>query len=192
MNSPYNYKILNKHFPEQIPVYIEVSSNSRCKYEYDNNTGFLTLDRILHSSVVYPHNYGFVPQTLCDDGDPLDILVISTEILIPGTIVWVRPLGYMDMEDEKGKDEKVLAVLMNDPHFDEIKQLEQLGKHKLKEISFFFETYKKLEINKWVKIKNWYNKQDTLKLIKQCHAKFSQNSKHCISTQLWIRSPNIV
>lgn len=177
MNSAYNYKITNRNFPQIVPVYIEVSTNSRCKYEYDDKTRFLTLDRILHSSVVYPHNYGFIPQTHCEDGDPLDIMVLSSELLKPGTIVWVRPIGYLDMEDEKGKDEKVLAVLISDPHYDEVKELDKVSNHKLQEISNFFDTYKHLENNKWVKVGNWYNRQDTLKLIEKCHLNFFTKSK---------------
>ncbi|EWM23239.1 inorganic diphosphatase [Nannochloropsis gaditana] len=101
----YDIPIEGKAFPGEVPVFIEVSKGSRMKYEWDSNVGLLRLDRVLHSAVFYPFDYGFIPQTLCDDGDPLDVLVMGDSSLEPGCIVDVRVLGYMVMEDEKGKDE---------------------------------------------------------------------------------------
>jgi len=101
---------LGKRMPDVVPCFIEVSRGSRNKYEWDNSMGFLKLDRVLHSAVFYPHNYGFFPQTLCGDGDPLDVLVMGDLPLVPGSIVDVRPIAYMVMEDEKGMDEKVLVL----------------------------------------------------------------------------------
>ena len=167
--SPYHLNVLSGDFPKKIPAYIEVSKNSRFKYEWDNKLHTLVLDRILHSSVVYPHNYGFFPQTLCDDGDPLDVLVMCDGELLPGSIVFVRPICYMVMEDEKGLDEKVLAVVDKDPRLDEIKEKEDIPKHIIHEISNFFETYKILEKDKWVKVGDWKKKEDTFKLIKDSH-----------------------
>ena len=124
MMSPYNLNLKKKNFPECIPAYIEVAKGSRFKYEWDNDMNSLVLDRVLHSSVVYPYNYGFFPQTLCNDGDPLDVLVMCDGELLPGSVVFVRPICYMVMEDEKGLDEKVLAVVDKDPRLNEIKTLE--------------------------------------------------------------------
>ena len=173
--SPYHLKLVDEQFPHKIPAYIEVSKNSRFKYEWDNKLNTLVLDRILHSSVVYPYNYGFFPQTLCDDGDPLDVLVMCDGELIPGSVVYVRPICYMIMEDEKGQDEKVLAVVDKDPRLDEIKTMNDIPKHIIHEITNFFETYKILEKDKWVKVGDWKNKEETLQLIKDSNETYKKN-----------------
>jgi inorganic pyrophosphatase len=167
--SPYHLELINKDFPVKIPAYIEVSKNSRFKYEWDDKLNTLVLDRILHSSVVYPYNYGFFPQTLCDDGDPLDVLVMCDGELLPGSVVFVRPICYMIMEDEKGQDEKVLAVVDKDPRLNEIQTMNDIPKHIIHEITNFFETYKILEKDKWVKVGDWKNKEETLQLIKDSY-----------------------
>ena len=174
-SSPYHLQLIHKDFPTKLPAYIEVSKNSRFKYEWDDTLKTLVLDRILHSSVVYPYNYGFFPQTLCDDGDPLDVLVMCDGELLPGSIVFVRPICYMVMEDEKGLDEKVLAVVDKDPRLNEINTIEDIPKHIIHEISNFFETYKLLEKDKWVKVGDWKNKQDTISLIKETHSLYKMN-----------------
>ena len=173
--SPYHLKLVDENFPHKIPAYIEVSKNSRFKYEWDDKVNTLVLDRILHSSVVYPYNYGFFPQTLCDDGDPLDVLGMCDGELLPGSVVYVRPICYMIMEDEKGQDEKVLAVVDKDPRLDEIKTMNDIPKHIIHEITNFFETYKILEKDKWVKVGNWKNKEETLKLIRDSNETYKQN-----------------
>ena len=173
--SPYHLKLVDENFPHKIPAYIEVSKNSRFKYEWDDKVNTLVLDRILHSSVVYPYNYGFFPQTLCDDGDPLDVLVMCDGELLPGSVVYVRPICYMIMEDEKGQDEKVLAVVDKDPRLDEIKTMNDIPKHIIHEITNFFETYKILEKDKWVKVGDWKNKENTLQLIKDSNETYKKN-----------------
>lgn len=173
--SPYHLKLVDEQFPHKIPAYIEVSKNSRFKYEWDDKLNTLVLDRILHSSVVYPYNYGFFPQTLCDDGDPLDVLVMCDGELLPGSIVFVRPICYMIMEDEKGKDEKVLAVVDKDPRLNEIETMNDIPKHIIHEITNFFETYKILEKDKWVKVGDWKNKEETLQLIKDSNKTYKKN-----------------
>jgi len=171
---PYNTKIQSDTFPESIPSFIEVSQSSRMKYEWSHKKKALELDRVLHSAVFYPHNYGFIPQTLCDDGDPLDVLVMCDGPLIPGCFVQVRPICYMVMEDEKGNDEKLLAVVEKDPHYSHIKTIDDIPDHTLKEISQFFETYKTLEKEKWVKIGGWKDKNEAFKLIKSTHEKYKR------------------
>ena len=173
--SPYHLKLVTDKYPNIIPAYIEVSKNSRYKYEWDNEMKSLVLDRVLHSSVVYPYNYGFFPQTLCDDGDPLDVLVMCDGELIPGCLVYVRPICYMVMEDEKGLDEKVLAVVDKDPRLNEIKTQEDIPKHIIDEITNFFETYKILEKNKWVNVGDWKDNEETYKLIENSHEKYKNN-----------------
>ena len=170
--SVYDFPI-GSDFPNVIPCFIEVAKGSRNKYEWDESVGFLRLDRVLHSAVFYPHNYGFVPQTLCGDGDPLDVLVLGEET-IPGAIVDVRPLGYMIMEDEKGLDEKVLAVPVNDPRFDEYRSLRDVPDHLLREISHFFGTYKALEKKKWAKVGGWKGSADTEILLQATHAAYNK------------------
>ena len=169
---PYNTNIDSNNFPKSLPAFIEVSQASRMKYEWCHKKKALELDRVLHSAVFYPHNYGFIPQTLCDDGDPLDVLVMCDGPLIPGCFVQVRPICYMVMEDEKGKDEKLLAVAEKDPHYNHIYNIEDIPEHKLKEISQFFETYKSLEKEKWVKIGSWKNTQEAYQLINTTYSKY--------------------
>lgn len=164
---------LDEKCPEIVPVFIEVAAGSRNKYEWNQEHGVMMLDRVLHSAVFYPENYGFIPQTLCGDGDPLDVLVMgSNQPLIPGCIVNARPICHMIMEDEKGMDEKVLAVLANDAAFYHIKSMKDLGEHKLAEVSNFFETYKKLEKDKWAKVGGWQDTAETYQLIRDTHETF--------------------
>ncbi|TMD59986.1 MAG: inorganic diphosphatase [Chloroflexi bacterium] len=138
-----------------VDVLIEISRGSRSKYELDEKTGRLRLDRVLHSSVHYPTDYGFIVDTLARDGDHLDVLVLVEEPSLPGTMQRVRPIGLLDMEDEKGPDEKVLAVPLGDPRFDEVRTLDDLPRHWRKEIATFFDTYKELEDGKGATVKGW-------------------------------------
>ena len=148
-----------------VNVVIEVVSGSRDKYEYNLKWDAFVLDRVLHSSVVFPVEYGFIPQTWYDDDDPLDIMVMSYEPLEVGCVVKVRPVGVLIMEDEEGEDPKVLSVPVNDPRFDGINDISDVHPHKLKEIQEFFETYKRLEPHKWVKFKTWKNAKEAKKII---------------------------
>lgn len=175
MYTPYTIPLMTRSFPSEIPAFIEVSSGSRNKYEYNNQTGLMMLDRVLHSAVYYPYDYGFIPQTLCKDGDPLDVLVIGTSPLIPGCVAMIRPICYMVMEDEKGQDEKVLAVLSQDPAYQDVKTMSDISKHKLLEITQFFETYKALEKDKWVRVGEWKDVDETNQLIVSTHQHYLDN-----------------
>lgn len=168
MKHAYNYPLASA-FPLETAAYIEVSARSRCKYEYNNKTGYLELDRILHSPLFYPHNYGFIPRTLCGDGDPLDVLVVCDDVLMPGCIVFVRPVGYMKMSDEKGADEKLVCVVVNDPRYIDVQSLNQLPSHLLREIEHFFSVYKALEPNKWTRMGTWFEVDGALELLKTTH-----------------------
>lgn len=128
-----------------VPAIIEVPQGSKNKYELDKATGLLRLDRVLYSSVHYPANYGFIPRTHCDDGDPLDILVLGQEPVHPLTLVEARILGVMRMRDEKGLDDKLIAVSAHDPGVNEWQELAQVPSHTLREMRRFFEDYKVLE-----------------------------------------------
>jgi len=143
---------------------IEVISGSRDKYEYKHEWEAFVLDRVIPSSVIFPVEYGFVPQTWSDDNDPLDIMVLSYEPLEVGCIVKVRVIGALIIEDEHGDDPKILSVLVNDARFDGYNDIKDVHKHKLKEIQEFYETYKRLEPHKWVKFKEWKNSEDAQKI----------------------------
>ena len=151
--------------PDIVNVIIEVVTGSRDKYEYNLKWESFVLDRVLYSSVVFPVEYGFIPQTWYDDNDPLDIMVMSYEPLEVGCIVKVRPIGVLIMEDEKGEDPKILSVPINDPRFDGIHDIKDVHPHNLKEIKEFFEVYKRLEPHKWTKFKAWKNAVEAKKII---------------------------
>ncbi len=141
-----------------VPVIIEVPRGQRNKLEFDKETGTLQLDRVLHSTCFYPGDYGFVPRTLCPDGDPIDVLVLSKFPLAPGCLVYCRIVGVMDMEDEKGGDAKLIAVVATEPRTLSITDIEHVPSHIKAEIQQFFELYKALEAApgkpKWVKIRS--------------------------------------
>lgn len=138
-----------------VEAVIEIPRGSRNKYEIDEATGAIRLDRVLYSSVHYPTDYGFIPGTRADDGDHLDVLVIVEEPTFPGCRMTVRPLGVLKMRDERGGDYKIIAVPARDPRFDGIDELAELHPHWLKEIENFFNVYKTLEPDKIVSIDGW-------------------------------------
>ncbi|MBX9449680.1 MAG: inorganic diphosphatase [Taibaiella sp.] len=139
---------------EEVNSIIEISKNSRAKYELDKDSGMLMLDRVLYSSVYYPANYGFIPQTYCDDGDPLDILVLSQIEIQPLTLVKAKIIGVMRMLDQGEADDKLIAVCANDMSVNHLRDISELPEHSLKEVRHFFEEYKRLE-NKVVKIEEF-------------------------------------
>ncbi|MFT7519775.1 MAG: inorganic pyrophosphatase [Kiritimatiellia bacterium] len=133
------------HVSDYINVVIEIPRGSKVKYELDKPTGQLKVDRILYSSVIYPCNYGFLPRTYCEDNDPLDVLVLGTEPVVPLSIMRVRAIGVMSMKDEGEADDKIIAVHIGDPSFDAFRDISELPMHVSREIKRFFETYKDLE-----------------------------------------------
>jgi len=131
--------------PDLIHVIVEIPSNTRNKYEFDHEHGFLRLNRVLSSALHYPADYGLIPQTLYDDGDPLDVLVLIKEPTFPGCVLTVRPIGIFRMLDQEEPDDKVLAVVENDPMYHSYRDLGDVPPHQLREIEHFFRRYKDLE-----------------------------------------------
>ncbi|HZZ28050.1 MAG TPA: inorganic diphosphatase [Pirellulales bacterium] len=148
------------------PAIIEVPQGSKNKYELDKETGLIRLDRVLYSAVHYPANYGFIPRTHCEDGDPLDVLVLGQEPVYPLTIVAARAIGVMRMRDEKGLDDKIIAVNVSDPAVEEYNDRTELPKHTLVEIKRFFEDYKKLE-HKTVEVEDILGPTEAIKIIRE-------------------------
>ena len=142
---------------KEFNVIIEIPKESRIKYEVDKDSGLICFDRVLYSSQHYPANYGFVPRTLWEDNDPLDVLVITHEPLVPGCLVKSRAIGVLDMIDGGEGDAKILAVPIEDPRFNEIHNLSDIQPHLLKEVKHLFETYKDLQ-NKKVEVGEWHDK----------------------------------
>lgn len=159
---------IGKDAPDVVNAIIEIPHGSHAKYEVDAKRGVLLLDRILHTSMHYPGNYGFIPQTHDKDGDPLDVIIICSVPLDPLTIAKVRPIGVMIMEDENGEDPKIIAVAKNDPEQNEINKLEDLSKHWINKIEHFFKEYKSLEKDKWVKIKGFKDSNTAKDIILSC------------------------
>jgi inorganic pyrophosphatase len=144
--------------PDDINVVIEIPSHSgTVKYEVDKETGTIAVDRFLSTSMVYPCEYGFVPNTLSEDGDPVDVLVVSPESLFPGAVIRCRPVGLLRMTDESGKDAKILAVPVNkvSPRYEAIEKPSDLGEPLIAAIEHFFKHYKDLDVGKWVKVDGW-------------------------------------
>ena len=146
------------------PVVIEVPMGSKNKYELDKETGLLRLDRVLYSAVHYPANYGFIPRTFCEDGDALDALVLGQEPVTPLTLMEARAIGVMRMRDEKGLDDKIIAVSVKDPAFADYTDHVQLPGHLLREIRRFFEDYKTLE-NKQVVVEDFMGPADAIRIV---------------------------
>ncbi len=153
-----------------VDVFVEIPKGSRTKYELDKATGRIRLDRVLFSSVHYPADYGFITDTVAGDGDPLDALVVVEEPTFPGCIVPARPIGTLLMRDEKGQDEKILAVPVGDPRFDTVRELKDLAPHWLREIEMFFATYKQLE-GEGVDIAGWHGSRTAWKVIDESRAR---------------------
>lgn len=150
--------------PELCLALIEVPRGSQNKYEFDKEAGVMKLDRVLFAPMFYPCDYGYFPETLGGDGDPLDVLVMVTNPLFPGVAVDVRPIGVLKMSDDKGQDEKILAVAKDDPRFKHVNDLADVSEHVRNEIAFFFEKYKILE-KKETKIDGWADAAEAKKLI---------------------------
>ena len=161
---------VGENAPWDVNVIIEVPAGTEpVKYELDKDSGALFVDRIMHTSMRYPCNYGFIPHTLADDGDPVDVILANHTPIMPGAVVRCRPLGVLVMEDEAGMDEKLLMVPVDKlhPFHREVQSYKELPKIFLDQISHFFEHYKDLEAGKWVKIKGWEGAEKAASLIEE-------------------------
>ncbi len=151
---------------DQINVIVEINRGSKNKYEMDKETGVITLDRVLHSAQEFPFDYGFIPRTLWDDGDAVDVVILATNPIPSGTLVRVRPVAIMNMIDSGEADDKVIAVPVDDPRWDLVKDLKDINPHTIKEIEHFFNTYKQLQ-NKEVKITGFAPRAEAIKAFKR-------------------------
>lgn len=165
--------------PDEVNVVVEIPLGSGVKYEIDRETGILVVDRILYTSMVYPFNYGFIPGTLEEDGDPVDVLVVSSDPLIPGSVIRVKPIGVLETQDEKGFDAKVVAVPAEkiDPRFANIKDIQDLPEAIKQRIEHFFAHYKELEKGKWVKVLGWKGREVALEKIRKAIEMYKKSSK---------------
>jgi inorganic pyrophosphatase len=160
--------------PEIVYCVVETPEGSKNKFEFDKEIMAIYLDRVLYSSVVFPISYGFIPRTLAKDDDPLDIMVYISEPTFPGCLVHARPIGVLHMRDEKGEDDKILAVADSDPRFNEAQSLEWISKHELVEIEEFFRDYKKLEKGKKSEVAGWGDKKDAYNVINEAIEYFKE------------------
>uniref|UniRef100_UPI00404A2CC7 inorganic diphosphatase n=1 Tax=Flavobacterium sp. TaxID=239 RepID=UPI00404A2CC7 len=154
-------------------VLIEIPKGSRNKYEYDFELKKIRYDRMIFSSMMYPADYGFIPETLALDGDPLDVLVLVTEPTFPGCVMEVKPIGVFHMADEKGPDEKVICVPVSDPIWNKLNDLSDVNTHLVKEIEHFFKVYKDLE-NKKVDVEGFGDVNEAREIIKNCVDRYQQ------------------
>ena len=159
--------------PDEFIAYIEISKGSKNKYELDKETGLLKLDRILYTSTQYPHNYGFTPHTYAEDNDPLDVLLITSESIVPSTLVRGKPIGMIDMVDQGLRDAKILAICPDDPFYKDYDDINALPDHIVQEIAYFFETYKVLE-GKQTRVPGLKDKECAKQVIKEAIERYNQ------------------
>jgi inorganic pyrophosphatase len=162
---PWHDVELPRYVEEAIPAIIEIPTGSKVKYELDKASGLLRVDRILFSAVHYPANYGFVPRTYCDDGDPLDILVYCQEHIVPLAIMQAKVIGVMRMRDDKGEDDKLVAVSADDPEYADIADISEMPAHRMRELKRFFEDYKALE-HKMVRVREPQGRAEALEVLR--------------------------
>jgi inorganic pyrophosphatase len=167
--------------PEKINVVIDIPKGSVNKYEYNEEGGYFELDRVLYSPLFYLFEYGFIPQTLSEDGDSLDVVLLVSYPTFPGCVIKARPIGLLKMKDEKGEDNKIIAVPDEkiDPRFKEVKSIDDLGSHLKEEITLFFKDYKKLEKEKYefVEVEGFKGKEEAKEIIEKAVKRYKENLK---------------
>ena len=166
---------IGKKMPQEVNCLVEIPKGGTNKYEYDHHRGYFKLDRVLYEAVYYPTEYGIIPQTWNDkDKDPLDIVVLSSFSTFPGCVIKCRPIGVIKINDTGEQDDKIIAVPVDDPRFNTIKELKDLRPHFKKEIENFWENYSELQPDKKIKIEGWGEKKAALKIIKKTAANYQQ------------------
>lgn len=163
--------------PEEFISVVEIPKGSKIKYELDKETGMLKIDRILYTSTHYPANYGFIPRTLADDGDPLDVLILCSETIDPLTLVNCYPIGMITMIDSGSNDEKIIAIPKDDPTYNRYKDITELSPHTAEEMIHFFSVYKMLE-NKSTKVDDIKPRDEAVKIIAQCIDSYNKKFKN--------------
>lgn len=160
--------------PDKVNVVVEIPRGSDIKYEINAKTGKLKVDRVIGSALVYPYSYGYIPETLADDGDALDMMVLSIKKFKTKQILEVRPIGVLSMEDENGRDEKILVIPVNesDYEFSQMTDLTDLNLSVMEKIDIFFKHYKEMDKKRWSKVHQLKNKQEAFKIIKRCRNKY--------------------
>jgi inorganic pyrophosphatase len=176
MTHPWHDIPCNEPVEEGFPAFIEIPQGSKLKYELDKESGLLKVDRVLFSAVHYPANYGFIPRTYCDDGDPLDVLVLGQEPVVPMCIMRARAIGMMEMVDEKGTDDKIIAVHLDDPAVRDYSHIREVPPHTLLELKRFFLDYKALE-NKTVKVEDLDGPYEANRVIREALAGYRRLRK---------------
>ncbi|CCQ89599.1 Inorganic pyrophosphatase [Nitrospina gracilis 3/211] len=164
MFHPWHDVELGDELPDMFPAIIEVPKGSKTKYELDKKTGMIKVDRILYSSVQYPANYGFIPRTLGDDHDPLDVLVLGQDRVYPLSIMRAKPIGVMEMLDQGEEDDKIIAVHVDDPEYNHYESIDELPPHRMEEVKRFFEDYKKLE-KKEVVVEDFLGREEAVRIL---------------------------
>ncbi len=176
---PWHDVDLPRFVEDAIPAIIEIPTGSKVKYELDKATGLLIVDRVLFSSVHYPANYGFVPKTYCDDGDPLDILVYCQEPIAPLAIMRAKVIGVMKMRDDKGEDDKIIAVHVDDPEYADYSDVSEMPSHRMRELKRFFEDYKALE-HKKVLVSDPQGRREGLRVLRDAMRLYDQERDRLI------------
>lgn len=172
---------VGKNPPEDVNVLVEVPIGGQpIKYELDKDSGALVVDRFLYTPMAYPGNYGFVPHTLSDDGDPIDVLVCNTRPLVPGCVINVRPIGVLVMEDNAGQDEKIIAVPSTHLtlRYENVHNYDDLPRITLDQVAHFFQHYKDLEPGKWVRIGSWKGAEEAKRLIVEAMQRYQAQAKN--------------
>lgn len=164
--NPWHDVAIGSHAPDIVNGIIEIPKNTRAKYELDKDSGMLKMDRVIYSAMHYPANYGFIPQTYCDDKDPLDIVVLSQITIVPMCIVSAKVIGVMQMLDNGEMDDKIIAVAENDMSVNHINDIHELPEHFFRELKNFFEDYKKLE-NKTVEVEEFQNAEKAREIVRK-------------------------
>ena len=170
----YHSLSIGPNYPVSFNMVVEIAKSGHNKYQYDETSGVIKLDRVLHSPMFYPVDYGFIPETRSADGDHLDALVLTDSPTFPGCVLEARAVGLLHMIDGGEADEKILAVPVKNPRYKNIKTMDDLEPHILDEIKHFFEQYKKLE-KKEVEVKNWESRENALAALKEAHENFKKN-----------------